>query len=1066
MYSQSRILAVAVAFLLPGSAYRMAATTSPARPQVMDAYGKLPLSFEANQGQTDPRVKFLSRGAGYTLFLTQDSAVLALRAKDKTQATNAVLRMKLQGANAHASVAGAQPLPGKSNYFVGNHPNQWRTNVPTFGAVTYAGVYPGIDLVYHGNQRLLEYDFVVSPGADPRTIDLRFQGARKLSVNREGALVIGLGGNEVIEHAPVVYQQIGGVRKTLAGKYVLRGRGRVGFGVAEYDRSRALVIDPVLAYSTYLGGSGPDTSAGIALDASGNAYVSGSTRSSDFPISSGAFQTALASGTYYNTFVSKLNASGSALLYSTYLGGSGGDYGVGGAGGDYATSVAADASGNAYVTGVTYSSDFPTTSGAFQTSIVAHGPNAFVSKLNAAGSSLLYSTYLSQSGQVGHSQGGGIAVDASGNAYVTGTASADFPTTPGAFQTTFGGGEINAFVSKLNAAGSGLLYSTYLGGSSYDVGGGIAIDASRNAYVTGYTLSSDFPTTPGAFQTASGGGIDYPYDAFVSKLNATGSALLYSTYLGGSNADVGAGIAVDASGNAYVTGGTYSTDFPTTPGAFQTTLDGNIDCFVSKLNPTGSALVYSTYLGGTGFDQGSGIAIDASGNAFVIGDTDSSNFPTTPGAVQTTYSSDGNAFVTTLNTIGSALLYSTYLRNSYSYEAGGIAADGSGNVYVTGYTWDSEFPTTPGAFQTTFRGGEYDAFVIKLGLGTVAGAPVTTASFNGPAGNNGWYLGSVTVTLNATAGKSPISATYYSVDGGAYKGYGAPFPISGDGIHQLLYYSVDTAGNQETPHGRTIKIDSTPPVSHVAPLPPTELSPSFTVQWSGTDATSGVHDFTIFVSDNGGPFASWLVQTTATQSTYTGVVGHTYGFYSIAQDVAGNQEGPKTTAEATTTIVKPPLPVSHVTALPSTEPVANFIVQWSGTDAGGPGIRSFTIYVSDNVGAFTAWQNATTATQAWWAGTAGHTYGFYSIALDLAGNQENPKTRAEATTRVASVVPGDVNGDGQVNCLDIDAVKASFGKKTGQPGFNPNADVNKDGVVNVLDLALVSRKLIPGTTCQ
>jgi hypothetical protein len=344
--------------------------------------------------------------------------------------------------------------------------------------------------------------------------------------------------------------------------------------------------------------------------------------------------------------------------------------------------------------------------------------------------------------------------------------------------------------------------------------------------------------------------------------------------------------------------------------------------------------------------------------------------------------------------------------------------------------------------------------------------PATTAALNGPAGNNGWYLGAVTVTLTATETNGTVSATYYSLDGGPYKGYAAPFPITGDGIHQLSFYSVDTANHQETPHGQTIKIDSTKPVSHVAALPATTASPNFNVQWSGSDATSGLHDFTIFVSDDGSPFTSWLVQTTATQAPYPGVVGHTYGFYSIARDAAGNQEAGKIAAEASTTVARPPLPASHVSALPPTEQNANFIVQWSGTDTGGPGIQNFSVYVSDNGGAFAQWQSSTTATQAWVAGRAGHSYGFYSIARDSAGNQEQAKYSAEATTTVAAVVSGDVNGDGQVNCSDIAVIKASFGKKTGQFGFNPSADVNHDGVINVIDLATVSQKLIPGTTCQ
>ena len=393
------------------------------------------------------------------------------------------------------------------------------------------------------------------------------------------------------------------------GHYVLKGNNLVTFEVASYDRSKLLIIDPVLVYSTYLGGSGPDAGIGIAVDASGKAYVTGETSSLDFPTMN-ASQPASAGGG--DAFVSKLNAAGSALVYSTYLGGSGSDAGTG---------IAVDGLGNAYVTGQTRSTTFPTTSGAFQTSFGGGFSNAFVSKLNAGGSALAYSTYL---GGSRFDLGSGIAVDASGNAYVTGQAgSTNFPITSGAFQTSLRGSG-DAFVSKLSAAGSALVYSTFLGGSGFDLGLGVAVDASGNAYVTGETLSSDFPTTSGALQTSFGGGYS---DAFVSKLNAAGSALVYSSYLGGRGGDQGSGIVVDASGDAYVTGLTDSADFPTVD-PLQPRYGGGGNVFVTKLNAAGSALVYSTYLGGRGGDLGSGIAVDASGNTYLTGSTGSPDFPT------------------------------------------------------------------------------------------------------------------------------------------------------------------------------------------------------------------------------------------------------------------------------------------------------------------------------------------------------------------------------------------------------------------------------------------------------
>ncbi len=422
-------------------------------------------------------------------------------------------------------------------------------------------------------------------------------------------------------------------------------------------------------------------------------------------------QTTFGGSANVDAFVSKVNAAGSALAYSTYLGGSNDDTGRG---------IAVDAAGNAYVVGHTSSSNFPVTPGAFQTTFSINGVRGFVSKLNAAGSALVYSTYLggSSSGH-GADAGTGIAVDAAGNAYVTGgTSSLDFPTTPGAFQTVYGGND-DAFVSKLNATGSALVYSTYLGGSDGEGGSDIAVDAAGNAYVTGYTYSSNFPTTPGAFQTAYGGNVD----AFVSKLNASGSALVYFTYLGGSNDDTGRGIAVDAAGNAYVTGDAESANFPTTAGAFQSTFSGGGifsfgDAFVSKLHATGSALVYSTYLGGSEADEGVGIAIDASGNAYVTGVTSSSNFPITADAFQATFGGIYDAFVTKLNGAGSDLVYSTYLGRSGNEggfgPGGGIAVDAIRNAYVTGNTTSADFPTTQGAFKTSFSGGFSDVFVSKL----------------------------------------------------------------------------------------------------------------------------------------------------------------------------------------------------------------------------------------------------------------------------------------------------------------------------------------------------------------
>jgi hypothetical protein len=802
-------------------------TPQAARPRLAEAYGKLPLSFEINRGQTDSQVKFLSRGSGYSLFLTGNEAVLALKkpgarsrkpvapafrpahqgsadlgfrsaafpgllefsaaetnsitADQRTESalqglvpaallptseqfkdsfaprdesrvpspeppSPAVLRMKLVGANPHAKVSGLEELLGKSNYFIGNDPKKWRTNVPNYAKVKYASVYPAVDLVYYGNQGKLEYDFVVQPGADPESIQLaivsdeqvgsqqkavgsetdvgavreppRAHRYASLRVDTNGDLVVGTNGGEVIFHKPVIYQP--GVvsaadsspvtRSFVDGRYRLEGENHIRFELGPYDRRRPVVIDPVLAYSTYLGGSDFDGWAlGMAVDASGNVYVAGVAQSLDFPTTPGAFQTTFGGGAD-DAFVSKLNTTGSALLYSTYLGGNSYDVGA---------SIAVDTSGNAYVTGSTVSSDFPTTPGAFQTAVRGFG-NAFVTKLNATGSALLYSTYLGGSGVLdAGDQGSSIAIDTVGNAYVTGyTLSFDFPTTSGAFQTRCGTYGDTAFVTKLNSTGSALVYSTCLSGNTSSQGDGIVLDALGNAYLIGWTACETgtclFPITPGAFQTSFGGGFS---DVFVTKMNTAGSGLLYSTYLGGTGDEQGNGVAIDASGNAYLTGVTSSSDFPTTPGALQTTYGGgDSDAFITKLNVAGSALVYSTYLGGSGADGGHGMTINASGNAYVEGWTGSSNFPTTTGALQASYGGgEFDAFIIRLNGAGSRLLYSTYLGGSGfdGLDSGAIALDASGNVYVAGETESSDFPITPGVFQTTLRGGG-DAFVAKI----------------------------------------------------------------------------------------------------------------------------------------------------------------------------------------------------------------------------------------------------------------------------------------------------------------------------------------------------------------
>lgn len=786
--------------------------------QLIENFGKLPLSFEANRGQADRQVKFLSRGSGYTLFLTSNAAVLALR-KGKPNLTDAalpelrkshtaelktkaalpsgdarptVLRMMLIGANPTANVIGIERLPGSSNYFIGRDPRKWRTSVATYAKVRYKGVYPGVDLIYYGNQRQLEYDFVVARGADPRAIQLRFEGSDRVRVSADGDLLLSTNGGEVRFRKPLAYQRdIDRGRATddsskhfLDGRYVLRGENRVGFQLAPYDRTKPLIIDPVLTYASYLGGSGDETGSGtsIAIDSAGNAYVAGTTASINFQVTAAAFQKTFggespgcaSSGGFAcgDAFVTKINATGTGLVYSTYLGGSSDDNAYG---------IALDSSGSAYVSGYTASSDFPTTPGAFQTTFggTTGGCNqgfpcgdAFVAKLNAAGSQLIYSTYLGGS-DWDYSEG--VAVDGFGNAYITGdTGSANFPTTPGAFQTAYTAGSscfganggfracTEAFVAKLNPTGTRLVYSTFLGANdSDDVGNDIAVDDFGHAFVAGQTISTQFPTTPQAYQTTcklDSSGI-CETDIFVTKLNAAGSGLVYSTYLGGTGFDTSYALALDGAGNAYLTGLTGSTDFPTTLGAFQTSCGGSGlacgDAFVTKLNATGTGLIYSTYLGGSDFDLAGGIKVDPMGNAYVTGETFSIDFPTA-NPLQVANAGNGDLFVTKLNPAGSALVYSTYLGgSSFDGVASTIAIDRAGSAYVVGITSSTDFPVTLRAFQPGFGGGNTDYVVLKISPTNAPGISLIPQTLSFGSQPVGTTSSPQTVTLH-NVGSAPL----------------------------------------------------------------------------------------------------------------------------------------------------------------------------------------------------------------------------------------------------------------------------------------------------------------------
>jgi|HubBroStandDraft_6_1064221.scaffolds.fasta_scaffold17757_2 hypothetical protein len=832
------------------------------RAGMVESYGRVPLAFEANQGQTDPQVKFVSRGPGYGLFLTTSEAVLTLRSASRHEPNSprakasrqeeksAVLRMKLVGANATATeVSGKDELSSKSNYFIGNDPKKWCANIRQYARVRYANLYPGVNLVYYGNQRELEYDFVLQPGADPDAIRLGIEGASKLRLD-SGDLVLSSPGGDVRLRRPFTYQEVNGTKREIRSHYVMKGRNEVGFRIASYDRGRPLIIDPVLAYSTYLGGSTDDAVLDITVDSAGNAYVTGFTTSIDFPTAN-ASQPAYGGGNA-DAFVTKINAAGSALVYSTYLGGSSDEVGQ---------SIAVDSAGSVYVTGYTGSPDFPTVNPIQATNHGIH--DAFVTKISPDGSALIYSTYLGGSSD---DYGWGIAVDSAGNAHVTGdTPSRDFPVFKALQPTFHEGANFNSFVSEINADGSALIYSTYWGGSGGEGGSRVAVDPAGNSYIGGYTFSPDFPTV-NAIQPTYAGNVD----AYLTKLSADGQKVFYSTFLGGSGFEYGWDVAVDSSGNVYMTGFTHSTNFPTAH-ALQPTNHGGADAFVAKINASGNAFVFSTYLGGGDADLGTSIAADSSGNAYVGGYTKSKNFPTVR-AIQPTNHGGFDAFVAKISGDGSALLYSTYLggtANESEFDAGyrdlGIAVDSAGSAYVAGTTKSVDFPITPRAFQKSLKGGA-DAFVAKIAPApgsrttltsslnpSIYGQKVTFTATVAPSASitptgrvtftwSIYNLGSATLNTNgvATLTKSNLNADLYPLTA-AYGGDANNPPSTSAVLNQVVLETTSAATLTSSPNpstqGQAVTFTATVSSPTVIPTGPVTFTSGKTVL--GTAQLSG-----------------------------------------------------------------------------------------------------------------------------------------------------------------------------------------------------------------------------------
>ena len=827
----------------PRNALSQGHSDRPSSTKVAGYLGALPLAFEPNQGQSSDGVKYVARGARYNVFFTSRETVLVLggsshvkRAERPAADPVDILLMRLAGANANADLVAVDQLPGKTNYFIGPAEN-WRTNIPNYRRILQRHVYPGIDISYHGTEGQLEEDFVVSPGADPLAIRLAFEGAKTLRTNSGRELILTLEGGVVTLRAPIAYQEINGSRKLVSANYAVLKDGRVKFRLGDYDQHLPLVIDPILAYSTYLGGSDIDGANAIAVAPDGTAFVAGGTFSTDFPTAHPLQKNRLGPPDLpQDAFVAKLSADGSALLYSTYLGGSADDV---------ANGIAVDAFGDAYVVGTTHSPDFPVTGGSFDPTCADDGAcgakkcdnlnlvvsNAFVSKLNPEGSGLIYSSFL---GHFENVTGRAIAVDANQIAYVTGSTEFNplpqgsfcgpFPITPNAFQPTFGGnsGNTDAFVTQISATGSTILYSSYLSGSDESIGFGITADTSANAYVTGVTYSPDFPTVTPLQPVYGGAG-----DAFLAKVNTNGSgptSLAYSTFLGGSGLDQGNGVAVDRGGSVYVAGGTASTSLGTT-GVVQPNchLDSSNTCegdaFVAKFNPGTSpalTLAYLTYLGGSLADAATGVTVEPvnppTGFAYVTGSTVSPDFPVTGAVFQSKFGGgNADAFVAKLDPNGATLLYSSYLGGTNTDIGYGIAADTGGNAYVAGQSCSLDFPLANP--EQAASGGSCDAFVSKVSI--LNGIQVNPAGLVFSAQSLGTTSQSQVVTL--TNGDNPITLSSIAID--------PTSPNPGD------FAVATTCAGSLPPGGQCmITVSFTPqgPALRKASIPITATAPGFT----------------------------------------------------------------------------------------------------------------------------------------------------------------------------------------------------------------------------------------------
>jgi hypothetical protein len=684
----------------------------------------LPVFFFRNSGGGPSGADFIARTPAASAYFSRTGAKFRLQ--------GAELEMEFTGANRNVVMEGAEQTGGTANFLMGNNPDHWTINVTLFQRVHYRALYPGIDMNYGGTDRRLKSEFVVAPGADPGRIRLKYSGFERIGVQKDGSLLFRFQTGELREDAPEVYQVLQGERVLVPCKYDLGKDGTVGFSLGSYDTTQELVIDPVLSYSSYLGGSGFDAITGIVADSSGNTYVTGYTDSVDFPIA-GAVQGGTGGGV--DAFIAKLNPAGNALIYATYIGGSGDDRAHG---------IALDSSGNVIIAGSTSSPNFPRVA-AYQ-SVLSGGRDAFVAKLNSVGNLLVFSTYF---GGSGYENGNAITSDSSGNVYLAGdTYSTDLPTR-GPLQASNRGRQ-EGFAAKFNSAGA-LQYSTYLGGTGDDRALAIAVDSTGAAYITGSTTSPDFPVL-NAFQPANGGG----QDAFVSKLAASGASLAYSTYLGGSGGIIGSpesgnGIAVDSGGSAYVAGVTSSPNFPTLAALQTGHAGGGLDAFVTKFTPAGTTLVYSTYIGGIGLDTATAITVDSLGTAYVAGNTTSPNFPISA-ATQSSKSGSMDAFIFSITPTGSLLSFSSYFGGNSSDSANAIALNGSGNIWIAGQTTSTNLPVLAPYQAVGYSEG--NGFIVRLNQPVITNQAPTVTSVTPSSGSGS--LQTFRAILNDTNGNADI----------------------------------------------------------------------------------------------------------------------------------------------------------------------------------------------------------------------------------------------------------------------------------------------------------------------